>query len=578
MLQFKKHFFQSFLIFISLSCLLLSPLNAATTITKILALGDNITGGATSVAGLTPYLYPLWEKLFRGGYMEGDARMEFIGPNSYSGRVTIKNVGAGLSQTAEDIDATITSIYTQYPADIVLLHAGHNHDAALNPVPSIIAAHRSIIAKILAINPNAKILMAQVIPSGKLPKYSYIPELNTQLASLADELNAAGKPVTLVNQAEGFNWATDCVDNMVHPNALGADKMATKWYEALEKVLPKPSESFNPQLVIYKQPVGAPLQLHIFKPANMITGKKYPSIVFFFGGGWSSGTPIQFYREASYYASRGMVAICADYRIAFTHNTTPLESIKDAKSVIRWMRTNAAQYGINPDSIAAAGASAGGHLAAASGTLQNWDETGENLSISSKPNLMLLYYAVIDNGPSGYGPASIKDQYLTASPLHNINATTPPCIMLLGTKDQYVPVATAQLFQKKMLDLGIESELSLYTNAVHPIFLYQDGKSENYYKMLSESTNFLIKHKYIQAPTGTGLSSSAASKRSISPNPTSDKLTISGLNTVENIKVFNAQGCLVSEQQTDNEISVAGLAKGMYTLKVNDESYKLLVR
>ena len=75
----------------------------------------------------------------------------------------------------EFIDSTIEDVYHRYPADIVLFHSGHNHDAESKPVNGIIKAYKSVIRKIRDINPDAVILVAEVIPSGKLPKYSYIP-------------------------------------------------------------------------------------------------------------------------------------------------------------------------------------------------------------------------------------------------------------------------------------------------------------------------------------------------------------------------------------------------------------------
>ena len=84
-------------------------------------------------------------------------------------------------KNAEFLESKIDSIYRKYPADVVLLHSGHNHFNTENPVDGIIEAQKSIINKILAINADVKILVAKVIESGKLPKYSYIPELNQHI-------------------------------------------------------------------------------------------------------------------------------------------------------------------------------------------------------------------------------------------------------------------------------------------------------------------------------------------------------------------------------------------------------------
>jgi len=83
-------------------------------------------------------------------------------------------------------------------------------------------------------------LVAQVIPSGKLPKYEYIPELNVELAKLPARLTTKESPVIGVNMVAGFDWRTDTIGDHVHPNSLGAEKMATKWFEALTNELASP--------------------------------------------------------------------------------------------------------------------------------------------------------------------------------------------------------------------------------------------------------------------------------------------------------------------------------------------------
>ncbi len=193
----------------------------------ILGLGDSITEGKRENKS---YLFPLWEQLYNAGY-----KAKFIGPNTYKHETkNIKNAGYS-GKDAEFLDAITDSIYKKYTADIVLLHTGHNHFAEENPVAGIIAAQKSIISKIIARNPKVTIFLAQVITSGKLPKYSYIPALNEQIANLAIELQKKGLPIVLVNQAKNFNWELHCLQDKVHPNAKGAKLMATTWFESIDK-------------------------------------------------------------------------------------------------------------------------------------------------------------------------------------------------------------------------------------------------------------------------------------------------------------------------------------------------------
>lgn len=455
----------------------------------LLGLGDSITEGKGEKKS---YLFPLWKKLFSAGYMT-----EFIGPNVHKCRIgSIMNAGYS-GRNVEYLNAHIDSLYKKYPADIVLLHAGHNHFAKEEPIHDIIAMHKSIIAKIIAINPKVKILVSKVIRSGKLPKYSYIPELNEKIALMVEQLSSEGYPIFLVNQAEGFNWKEDCLTDKVHPNIKGAKKMANKWFEALETILEKPLQSFNPEEVVYKRIDSTELKLHIFNSSESDKERKKACIVYFFGGGWRVGTPLQFYRECAYFASKGMVAISVDYRIKYQHGTSVFESVSDAKSAIRWIRENADKYNIDTSRIVAAGASAGGHLAASTGTISKFDEISEDLSISSKPNLLLLYYPVVDNGPSGYGSKNMKKRYKEISPMYNVDSETPPTLIILGTNDPLVSVKQAKLYQENMTNSGIPCELKLYEKAGHPIFYYRKGLSKYYYKILKDSESFLKKYEFL---------------------------------------------------------------------------------
>lgn|GEM_PF-3426428 len=106
-------------------------------------------------------------------------------------------------------------------------------------------------------------------------------------------------------------------------------------------MLDKPSAVFNPELVSYKNTANEALKLHVFEPTKKFKDEKKTCIVYFSGEGWKVGTPLQFYREAAYFASKCIVAITADYRTEFDNGTTVFEIVSDAKSAIRWIRENA---------------------------------------------------------------------------------------------------------------------------------------------------------------------------------------------------------------------------------------------
>jgi len=242
------------------------------------------------------------------------------------------------------------------------------------------------------------------------------------------------------------------------------------------EVLSQPLPGF--QAYTYKQIDTVALKLYVKNPEGFNINSSYPVIVFFFGGGWNSGKVTQFEPHANYFSSRGMIAVLADYRVKSRHQTSPFDAVADAKSVIRYLRQNAATLHIDTAKLVASGGSAGGHLAAAAATVTGLNDASDNLKISCKPNALVLFNPVFDNGPSGYGSDRFGDRYLEISPMHNIKKGTPPTIAFLGTKDDLIPVETAQQYKQKMEEAGSRCDLFLYEGQKHGFFNYRDSSEE----------------------------------------------------------------------------------------------------
>ena len=145
------------------------------------------------------------------------------------------------------------------------------------------------------------------------------------------------------------------------------------------------------QTEIYKTVGEVELPIHIISPAGHQTSDKRPAAVFFFGGGWRSGTPTQFEYQCRYLATRGMVAMTVEYRVSSRHGVKAISCARDAKSAIRWVRQNAERLGVDPNRIVAGGGSAGGHLAGSVGTIRAFDEENEDHTVSSIPDALALY-------------------------------------------------------------------------------------------------------------------------------------------------------------------------------------------
>ena len=236
--------------------------------------------------------------------------------------------------------------------------------------------------------------------------------------------------------------------------------------------------------------------MELFSPEKIDTTQKYPAMVFFFGGGWNEGSVKQFEPHAKYFSKRGIICFLVDYRVKNRQQTTPFESVKDAKSAIRFIREHAEEYHVDTSKIIALGGSAGGHLAAATALIDDYNEDTDNISISCKPNALVLFNPVIDNGPGGYGYKRIEDSYKSFSPIHNIKKGAPPTIIFLGTEDIYIPVETVKYYQMVMQKVNSQCELYLYDGMKHGFFNY--NKLENYKDTVSKADIFLQSLGYLK--------------------------------------------------------------------------------
>ena len=225
--------------------------------------------------------------------------------------------------------------------------------------------------------------------------------------------------------------------------------------------------------------------------------KIHPAVVFFHGGGWKGGNPLQFIDYAEAAAKKEIVSILVEYRLENKHGATPFMSLEDAKSAMRFVRKQANDYHIDPNKIGAAGGSAGGHLAAACAVVEGFNAPEDDLSVSPRPDVLLLFNPVIDNGPNGYGYERVGEQYSVFSPIHNVKKNFPPTLFLTGSKDHLLPVSTVVSFGEKVDSVGGRCTIILYPGAEHGF--YNLNKSVYYFKnTLGQFVQFLSEIGYVK--------------------------------------------------------------------------------
>lgn len=263
--------------------------------------------------------------------------------------------------------------------------------------------------------------------------------------------------------------------------------------------------------VVYKTVKGAKLSLHVFEPDGHKPTDHRPVAVFFFGGGWVGGSPGQFYPHCKYLASRGMVAVSAEYRVKSRHGVTPFECVTDGKSAIRWVRANAGTLGIDPKRVVGGGGSAGGHVGACTGVIEGLDEKGEDPSVSSQPNALVLFNPVVmldfeewaKRGASAKRLEQIRQRFggrdpKEISPSHHVRAGLPPTILFHGKDDTTVPFSTAEGFIEAMKKAGNRAELFAYDGKGHGFFNF--GRGDVFYDTLHKVDKFLVSLGCLEGP------------------------------------------------------------------------------
>jgi acetyl esterase len=257
---------------------------------------------------------------------------------------------------------------------------------------------------------------------------------------------------------------------------------------------------------IYKLIDTSRLKIDIFYTKRTLERENNSAIVFFHGGGWAFGTPDEFFTTCERYAGMGFVTFSVDYRLSIENGVTPnkmispIESVMDAKSAMRWVRENALNYHIDKDKIVAAGQSAGGHLALCTAMIDAYNEKTDNTDISCRPDAILLFSACV-NAVEGWCDRLLGDRrnkIWSISPAHNIKKGMPPMIEFHGQYDEQVPVWTVQFFGESMKKEGNYFELHLYKGMRH--YLGEGNPKYSQYfndEILKLADDFLRKYNFL---------------------------------------------------------------------------------
>ena len=243
--------------------------------------------------------------------------------------------------------------------------------------------------------------------------------------------------------------------------------------------------------MVYKAVNGQKLVVDMFYSEASQTFGNNTAIALFHGGGWVFGDPSEFYEACRRYARKGYVTFSFQYRLSRNSNgsyphpdISPIESVKDARSAVRWLRTHADSLRINPEKIVVGGLSAGGQLALSTALLDSINESTDNVEISPEPNAILLFSSNVNTLEPWIDEllGDRNSEIWTISPFHNLKQPMPPAIAFHGDEDDQVLPYIVRMFKARMNELGNYYELHWYPGRKH----YLGEENDKYAKYFDE--------------------------------------------------------------------------------------------
>jgi acetyl esterase/lipase len=262
----------------------------------------------------------------------------------------------------------------------------------------------------------------------------------------------------------------------------------------------------NKAVATYKTTPQGDLKINLYFPRSWSNADRRPAIVFFFGGSCATGSPAQFASTAEYFATRGLVAASAEYRIESIHHTPPQACAEDAKSAIRWLRMNAPRLGVDPTRVIAGGGSSGATIAAFAAYNMTFQPDDEDASVSSKPDALVLVNPAF--GFSDRGHMTPEQTAAADGPIGAFIASWtvtkggPPAILFFGTDDTLQE--KARDFARQLIAAGTRAEFYTAEGQRHGFFNRSDS-SPWHTLVLRQIDQFLASLGYLQGNPTVGI-------------------------------------------------------------------------
>jgi acetyl esterase/lipase len=210
--------------------------------------------------------------------------------------------------------------------------------------------------------------------------------------------------------------------------------------------------------------------LDVYQPAAGI--RKAPMVVFFYGGSWSSGERAYYRFVGEALASRGIVALVADYRLSPAFRYPAF--VQDSASAVRWAVDHAAEFGVDERRIFVMGHSAGAYNAAMVALDARW-----LAAVGLAPSRLAGWIGLA--GPYDFLPIGDAQTRVAfnwpqtpadSQPIVHASRASPPALLLAPTKDSVVnPQRSTVAMAARLRASGVRVESELFDDVSHVTLL-----------------------------------------------------------------------------------------------------------
>ncbi len=240
--------------------------------------------------------------------------------------------------------------------------------------------------------------------------------------------------------------------------------------------------------VVYGHKMGVALTMDVFTPAR----PNGIGVIWLISGGWVSNHDNLNPALAKAFNDRGMTVF------EVVHGSQPKfqmpEILSDVNRAVRFIRTNARKFGVDPMRLGISGWSAGGHLSLMVGAYGGPGKPDAKDPVdraSSEVEAVAVFFPPVDflnYGASGMKPikspiyrmfwpafgitkdtsdADIDTMAHDDSPIYGVTAKMPPTFVMHGNKDSLVPLQQSQLLMAKLEELHVPHQLVVKDGGGH---------------------------------------------------------------------------------------------------------------